>query len=339
MSTAIAPEAPAPAPSTSTLGALWKGPAGHVARVLFALLPIVWLARRVQWSDVVARARDVGVGGLAWAFAAVFVSTLFGVARWRTMMRTYGATATPPFATMLRHFLIGFYFNMLPSGVAGDAVRAHRLRAWLPDLTSALTVVFLERVAGLFGLCIVAATAMLLSSDLHDDLVAKILELGLLGALALSCVLLAGPWILARHTKLRGLVGRVPVVGTVVLRIPPARSAGGLLVAVLQSVATQSFGMLSVAIMVQALAPGVTLLTCARVVPAIILATYIPLTPGGVGQREFVFQYMLGLVGVAPAAAIATSLLFFSLMIGMAALGGLCLLAERVLGLEENPKP
>ncbi len=74
----------------------------------------------------------------------------------------------------------------------------------------------------------------------------------------------------------------------------------------------------------------------ARVVPAIILTTYVPLTPGGLGQRELVFKYMFGLVGVAPDAAVATSLLFFAMLMGLSALGGMCLLAERALGLDAS---
>jgi len=336
----VSPPDPPPAPEAaappSRLAALWKGPAGTALRALFALLPIAWLTRRVAWADVLARARDVGPGNLALAFGAVLASTAIASARWRTMMRAYGATATPPLPTLLRHYLVGLYFNMLPSGVAGDGVRAHRVvpRA-MPDMASSLTVAFLERVAGLFGLCIVAATAMLLGDEMRDDAVATLLEAGLLGALGLSAAVLTAPWALKRFYGLRALVGRVPVLGGLLLGVPSPRSYAGLALSVLQSVGTQGMAVVSVALLVRPLAPGVSFLVCARVVPAVILATYVPLTPGGVGQRELVFQYMFGLVGVRPDAAVATSLLFFALLVGLAALGGACLLAERALGLDD----
>lgn len=329
-----APEGAAPPPSR--LGTLWKGPVGTALRWLFALLPIVWLTRRVRWSDVLARARDVGAANLAWAFGALLLSTVIASARWRTMMRAYGAPATPPLPTLLRHYLVAFYFNMLPSGVAGDGVRAHRVvPGAMPDMASSLTVVFLERVAGLFGLCIVAAAAMLASDQLRDDAVATLLELGLLGALGLSSVVLLAPWALQRFDGLRAGVGRVPVLGGLLLRVPSPRSYGGLALSVLQSVGTQLMSVVSVALVVKPLAPAVSFLVCARVVPAVILATYVPLTPGGIGQRELVFQYMFGLAGVRPDAAVATSLLFFAMLIGLAAIGGACLLAERALRLDD----
>lgn len=331
MSSAEATAAPA-----SRLAALWKGPAGTALRALFALLPLAWLTRRVGWSEVFARARDVGAVNLGWAFAALIASTLIASARWRTMMRAYGAPATPRLPTLLRHYLVAFYFNMLPSGVAGDGVRAHRVVPQsMPDMAASLTVVFLERVAGLFGLCIVAAAAMLLGDALRDDAVATLLEAGLLGALGLSFAVLLAPWALRRFDGLRGLVARVPVLGGALLRVPSPRSYAGLALSVLQSVGTQAMAVVSVAFVVQPLAPGVSFAVCARVVPAVILATYVPLTPGGIGQRELVFQYMFGLVGVRPAAAVATSLIFFAMLVGLAALGGACLLAERALRLDE----
>lgn len=333
---AAAPEA---APHVSPLRAFWRGPGGTAVRWVLALLPLLWLTRRVRWREVFERAVDVGPGGLAAAFGMLLLSVTVGAARWRTMMLAYGATETPSLPVLVRHYLVGFYFNMLPSGLAGDAVRAHRLALHMPDMATSLTVVFLERVAGLFGLCIVAASAMLWSAELQDDAVAQLLELGLLGALGLSAVVLAAPWALQRYASLRRLIERVPVLGAFALRIPPARSYLGLALAVLQSVATQSCAVLSVAFIVRPLAPSVSLLVCARVVPAIILATYIPLTPGGVGQRELVFQYMFGLVGVSAAAAVATSLLFFAEIVGLAVLGGLCLLAERALRLDVRDRP
>ncbi len=322
-----------PPPPPTGLRAAWQGWPGRIARLALALLPLVWLAKKVDVADVAARAHDVGARGLATSFATLLLSVVVASVRWRTLMRAYGATETPPVPTLLRHNLVGMYFNMLPSGVAGDAVRAHRLRGTL-DMVTSLTVIFLERVSGLLGLCIVAAIAVATGDTLRDDMVAKVLELGLLGALGFSVVVLATPWALTRWPSLRALVAKVPVVGAIVLRVPPARSWLGLLLCVAQSVVVQGLVVLSVAMLVQPLAPAVTLLVCARVVPAIILTTYIPLTPGGLGQRELVFRYMFGLVGVAAEAAVATSLLVFAMMMGLAALGGACLLAERALKLD-----
>ena len=323
-------------PAPSPLRAAWQGWPGSVLRLLLALMPLVWLTQKIRWSDVAMRARDVGAQGLAIAFLTLLTTVSLGAIRWRTMMRAYGAKDLPALPTLMRHLLVGLYFNVLPSGVAGDAVRAHRLRKSMPDLATSLTVIFLERVAGLLGLCIVAAIAFVASDDIRDDVVAKVLQLGLLGALGLSAFVLIAPWQLAQNPALRALVTKIPVAGPIVLRIPVARSGWGIASSVLQSVIIQGMVVISVGFLVEPLAPSVTMLVCARVVPAIILTTYIPLTPGGLGQRELVFRYMFGLVGVAPDAAVATSLLFFAMLMSLSALGGLSLLAERALKLDAS---
>jgi len=76
---------PEPVPPPSKLRALWKGWPGSALRVVLALLPLVWLTQRVRWSDVAARARDVGVEGLSLSFGTLLVSVMLSAARWREM--------------------------------------------------------------------------------------------------------------------------------------------------------------------------------------------------------------------------------------------------------------
>jgi uncharacterized membrane protein YbhN (UPF0104 family) len=72
------------------------------------------------------------------------------------------------------------------------------------------------------------------------------------------------------------------------------------------------------------------------VVPAVVLFTYLPITPGGVGQREVVAVHLFSLARVPPSAAAAASLLLFALFLALGVLGGLCLVLERALGWERD---
>jgi uncharacterized membrane protein YbhN (UPF0104 family) len=58
------------------------------------------------------------------------------------------------------------------------------------------------------------------------------------------------------------------------------------------------------------------------VLPALILLTYVPITPGAVGQRELVYVHLLGAVAVKPEQAVALSLLVLGSNLAVAALGG-----------------
>jgi glycosyltransferase 2 family protein len=318
-------------PQPSALKTAWNGWPGRIVRLALALLPLIWLTRKVEWASVVLRAKEVGVQGLVLSLVGLVISISLGAVRWANVMRAYGATRTPPFPVLFKDYLIGLYFNVIPSGVAGDAVRAHRHREVVGDMTASFTVTFIERIAGLLGLCVVAVIGFVSASGAtRDDFVAQVLELGLLGALVLSVIVLLTPWVLSRSPVLRQGVGNIPVLGAVLLRVPMAKVPWRLALAVAQSVGTQAFIVTCIASLVIPLAPHMTLMVCARVVPAIILTTYVPLTPGGIGQREVVFRYMFGLVGVAGDVAVAVSLLFFAELMTLSGVGGLFLLAERI---------
>ncbi len=262
------------APEPSATRRAWEGWPGRVLRVLIAALPLYWLFRRLNWREVMREAAAVGPTGIALAFTCVFVSVAVGAVRWGVMLRAYGATDLPPLSTMLRHNLIGLWFNLLPSGVAGDAVRGHRVREYAGGLPTSYTVLFVERV---------------------------------------------------------------PVLGPMIVKIPPPRSVRGPLASVFLSVLTQGALVVCVFFLLRPLSPVATFGVCARVVPAIILVTYIPITPGGLGQREAAFTGLFGLAGVPGTMAVAASLLFFAEIVGVSVLGGLCLAAERIAAVRGRP--
>ena len=315
----------------SRVATAWSAWPGRLLRAAFAILPLGWLARRLDLRAVAHDAAAVGGVTLFLSFLAVFSSVLVGCVRWRWMLFSYGAHSPPPLGDLLRHNLVGQYFNVLPSGVAGDAVRGHRVRHCLPDAATSYTVIFVERLAGLLGLCTIAAVAMAASESLRTGPLAWTLDLAVLGGVTLTLVSLGLPSLLARHASLRATVARIPVVGGVIVRVPPPRSLTGLFGAVGLSVVTQGALVVSVALLIRRLSAAAGLVVCARVVPGVILFTYVPLTPGGVGQREWAFAYLFGQAGVAREAAVATSLLFFALMMSLAALGGLSLVGERAV--------
>ncbi|MEZ4393933.1 MAG: lysylphosphatidylglycerol synthase transmembrane domain-containing protein [Polyangiales bacterium] len=336
MSDAAVNEAPARPPGA--LRAAWQGWPGRVGRLVIATLPLVWLFKRVVVGSVGAHARQVGAGALFLSWLALIVSTFIGSVRWGVMMRAYGAERLPSIGRMMLHNMVGHWFNVLPSGVAGDAVRAHRVRAALPTPATSFVVIFVERIAGLIGLCAVAVAALALSPDLRDDAVTRTMWLAVLGGVALGSVVCALPYVLARNEPLRSTVRRVPLIGPVVTWIPAAQDARRVLLAVAMSVLTQVAAITAMAIPVMGLAPSLSLVTAFRIIPVIILFTYIPLTPGGLGQREVAFVTLFGTVGIPREISLASSLLVFAAYMSLAATGGLCLLAERVLGLgEEDP--
>lgn len=322
-----------PAPKQSAIGRLWSGPIGKGLRVLLAILPLVYLSRKLNLSLVAANASRVGVVGIALAVTSMLVSVGFASMRWRALLRAYGADEAklPSTFSLFKAYLVGSYFNILPSGVAGDVVRGWRVEHCVPNATTSYVVLLLERLAGLVGLLLVAGIAVLAApaGTAHGPL-AYALGMGALGALGLGALFFALPQMRERSPKLAALVEKVPVLGPMFAKIPAARSARGPLLALLLSVIAQGLIVLCVAPLLMPLSPNATLAACARIVPAVILVTYIPLTPGGLGQREAAFAHFFATAGVASEASVTASLLYFAVLLGVSLSGGAVLAIERV---------
>ncbi len=335
----IEAEQQAPAAPKSTLARLWSGPVGKSLRVLLAVLPLAYLAKKLDLSLVMANAGRVGASGVALSVACMVVSVGLASVRWRVLLRAYGADegTLPSAFELFKAYLVGLYFNVLPSGVAGDVVRGWRVAHCVPTAATSYVVLLLERLAGLVGLLLIAGVAVLFAPDqaAHGAL-GYALGVGALGAIGLGVLFFVLPQLRERSPKLAALIEKIPVVGAMFAKIPAARSARGPLAALALSVLVQGLIVLCIAPLLMPLSSSATLAVCARIVPAVILVTYIPLTPGGLGQREAAFAHFFGGAGVAREASVTASLLFFAVLLGVSLLGGVVLAIERVTARRGN---
>jgi uncharacterized membrane protein YbhN (UPF0104 family) len=312
---------------------MWSSPVGMGLRALLAMLPLAYLANKLDLSHVLANAQRVGAKGIALSALSMTVSIAIASLRWRVLLRSYGASEAtlPSTFELFKAYLIGAYFNVLPSGVAGDVVRGWRVAHCVPTAATSYVVLLLERLAGLAGLLLIAGLAVLSAPEhtAHGAL-GYALGAGALGALGIGLIFFALPQWRDRSPKLAALVEKIPVAGAMFAKVPAARTTRGPLTALALSVLVQGLIVLSVAPLLMPLSPQATLSVCARIVPAVVLVTYIPLTPGGLGQREAAFAHFFGSAGVAREASVTASLLFFSVMLGVSLLGGAVLAIERV---------
>lgn len=320
--------------SASSGKSWWGRWPGTVLRALVALAPIVWLVKRVDMSRALANASHVGVKGIALSAVWAFLSLSIGAARWGVLLHAYGATRErrPGFPSLLRNNLIGMYFGVLPTGVAGEAVRGYRTQKCFDEPTASYLVLFVERITGLLGLLGIAGIAAWSSPTLRGGPVTTALDVGTVLAFGAGAFALALPRLFAKSPGLRAFVAKVPVAGGLLLRLPSPKYWSGVAAAVVLSIASQMAAVLSIAALLAPLSQAATVAACARVVPPIILVTYIPLTPGGLGQREAAFVHFFGLVGVPREAALAASLLYFAVMLVYSLAGGVFLLLERAQG-------
>lgn len=323
---------------TARLKRAWAGWPGQLSRILLAILPLWWILTHVDLGSVARAAASLSAANIIAILAVSLLGYLVGALRWRVLMTAYGSPSPPRVRTLLRHNLVGAWYGLLPSGLANDGVRGFRVRSHLPGLGSSYTVVVVERVSGLFALMVLAMVAMWSAPPVQQDVVSSVLDLGLVAIFGFSAVFLLTPYLLARFPGLGRQVRSIPLLGPLVLRIPPARSLRALGVALALSLVTQGLAISTYFLIGWTLTPDVGLLSYARVVPLLMLLTAIPVTPVGLGQRELLAVYFFGLLGAGAEEAVAISLLYFGTVLWISGLGGAVHLVERLAGWE-TPAP
>jgi uncharacterized membrane protein YbhN (UPF0104 family) len=88
------------------------------------------------------------------------------------------------------------------------------------------------------------------------------------------------------------------------------------------SFGTQLVGVLATWLITRDLCPSIGFVDVLVFVPLVNIASYFPITFGGLGAREATFVALFARVGVAEPKALATSLVLFGLQVALALAGG-----------------
>jgi uncharacterized membrane protein YbhN (UPF0104 family) len=299
-------------------------------RIAIAAVPIAWILGRIRWAEVGHRLEQIGPWAYLASVAFCLGCFLVGAIRWRVLLRAYGATPLPPARELFFHSLVGAYFNVMPSGVAGDAVRGYRVRESLPGLATSYAILLVDRLAGMAGLLVLALGSAAFGPSMSMGRANQAMAVAFALALVLALAALGFPYVIASRPGLRSTVSRVPVIGATLSAVPPIGRPGALVSAAALSVITQALFAMVLLTLLSPLVPMATLLGCLRVSPLVVLLIFVPLTPGGVGQREAVFVELFGLAGVPADAAIAAALMTFAVGMTVSGLGGVRLAWERL---------
>ncbi len=259
--------------------------------------------------SLVAAMATIGLGYVGLTICAV---------RWYVLMAAYGAQDRPRVLRLLRLQLVGLFFNIfVPGGVGGDVVRGIATRDAFSEggTTSAITVVLVERAAGLFGLLILATSAF----TIHPlpGVGGGVRIWGLIG-LSLVVVLVFGVASARRFgDRLPGPLRRIA------LSLPEIRSLPAFIWVLALSIASHVVVSLAGHVLVSSMVPQVSLADSMVIIPLAVGAAFFPLTVAGIGAREAAFIVLYTKVGVAEADALAGSLSLLFCQMAIAASGGL----------------
>jgi glycosyltransferase 2 family protein len=288
-----------------------------LARVVFTAAAFGVLFLITDMKIVMATLRTFPFSAALVTIALAYAALGIGAVRWMVLMRTCGATHTPPLTRLYRLSLVGFFYStVLPGAVSGDVVRGLATAESFEGrgATSSLAVALLERLSGLTGLLLLGSCAFLMNP-------LEGIEQFRLGGAVVFIVALAGITGVAFGSKLAPLLpGRL---ATLAAKLPEVKHPSGFALALVLSLGTQLAMTLAVHALVAAVHPAVTVLESAVVMPAVTIASYFPFTPAGAGARDLALVAVYRLVDVPAEQSAAAGIAYLGCTVVVAASGGI----------------
>ena len=308
-------------------------------KILIGAGVILLLFRRqdLHWADLAGTVANLSAEPfwLSTNLLLVLACLLCGAGRWWVAMRGLGVTLSRRRAAAL--FLVGHFFSgFLPGSTGGDVARAFYVaRETHGQRTHAVMSIVVERLAGIAVLLILTLIGLLASAEYYQ----LPLVLALVGGLAAAIlVILVGlpdlprmaGWPLVRHFVQHPRIN--PFAHKLYAALQLCHAQPLLILRLLGwSLLQHLFAIASWLTLAWGLGfdfrPGAFIL----LVPAVLTAQMIPITPGGLGVREGAAVALLPAAGLATHEAMLLSLASFATSLIWSAAGGLVfvLLKER----------
>jgi glycosyltransferase 2 family protein len=243
------------------------------------------------------------------------------------------------FGKAMKLYLIGHFFScVIPGATNGDFLKAYYVAAEAPGRrTEAVATIFIDRIIGLVALISLSVTMMLFNLDYF--LQSRETKIALFANLALLSIVIIGSLLVFR----RNIFEQIPL-----FRRWEEKSGSGRILARIynsfhtcitsQAILWKTF-LLSLANHVLFVGAayaigrslGITSLTpldYLMVFPIINATAALPITPGGIGVRDFAAKYLLAPLGVTAAQALPLTLLIYLSTLFWSLVGGIVYLVH-----------
>jgi glycosyltransferase 2 family protein len=297
-----------------------------IAKLVLSMVLIWYLLHKIPVQNILDSLAQVNYYWLILALALAGLGKVISCFRWRYLLSVQDIQV--PFAVLFCSLLVGYFFNnFLPSTIGGDAIRAFDVGRYSRRNMASFVTVITERVLGILALSVIALMAALLGFNL-------IRSTGqvLLMVIAFFAVSISGFFILTNRIvveKAVTLLARCKL-NNVAKKINDAYAAfrfmrdrrGALRNAFLISALLQVNVLVYYYVISLSLHLGVSLFYFFCIIPVVLLILQLPISINGIGVREGLYVFFLGLVGVAGSEAIAFSWIDFGMTIVMGLSGG-----------------
>jgi len=296
---------------------------------------MAFLFHKIPNHEIVSLARRADRGLLLAATLVFFLSNVAGWFQWHTLLRASGVGLER--GRTFRFYNVGLFFNnFLPANIGGDAVKVYDLAREGESPYRIIAVTLLDRLLGVFSLCVLAVVADLLLLG-RNGAMPHALYLGVF----IACMIPAlgfyfyrplGNWLRRSVLRLR-ILSLDARITAVIDHLSPFRGRDALLTRlVLFSMLIQAMRVLTHVLVGMALGIAMTPLVIAQFfvfIPLLSLAMIPPITINGLGIREGLGILLFSEAGIGPADAFVMEFATYIISVLVSLLGFVFFMTRR----------
>ena len=310
-------------------------------KLTIAITLIAVIVSRVNLEDVWSAFAKADKWLIVGAFLLYFVGVCITALRWKFLLAVQGLSAG--FLTLVKSMLVAIFFNnFLPSTVGGDAMRAYDTWKMGGGKTQSVSIIFIDRLLGIFTLFIFALLALLLTSI--DVSFIPNIKLWILAAVALGFsgiyILFFKAGVISRylHSEDKTDSGFLTRLLQKVFDVFAGYNdnPGVLFTALFLSVLLQLNVVLHYYLLALSLGIDVPVQAMFIIIPIAIVVMMIPVSINAIGIREAIFVALFAFYGVSNADALAFAWMSFILITLLGVIGGIVFMLRKKIRVEAS---
>jgi len=306
---------PAPAPARRRSGALrWA------VKIAVSAGLMAFLLGKISLADLAGLVQRMDRGLMLAALGVFFASNVAGWLQWHVLLRASGVELRP--AATFRFYFVGLFFNnFLPANIGGDAVKIYDVSRLGASVYQVIAVTLLDRVLGVFSLCLLAIAAdlfLIAREPMPYAMYLGVFAACLVPALGFYFFRPLGNWL--RRSVLRFRALSMDARATAVIdHLSPFRGRRQLVARlVAYSLGIQALRVWTHVLVGMALGVTMTPRVAAQFfvfVPILSLAMIPPITINGLGIREALGIVLFAAAGIASTDAFALEFITYIISI------------------------
>jgi len=296
-------------------------------KTILAVGILIWICYKLDTREILRTLERCDPWWLFLAFVSYEVTIFFSIIRWHILLRFCDADVRWLRTAQLT--MIGLFGNAFMLGsMGGDVLKAYYAARDIPRKKAAVIMsIVMERVLGLIGMFILSTTLILFRYKLLTSepatRFAVYFYFTFMGLLMLIVVLFSMQTT-ARWFPFSGQLGRIETLKQAgeAYRFFVRHQLcfwGGLFL----SLVSHIFLMATFYLAGTAVGLRVGFWDLCAVLPLVNLITLLPITPNGLGVREYAFTHFLGVLNVPMVTALALSLTGFFVILVWNLIGGI----------------